>query len=65
MDPSAAVQTAATWLVAWTLGAVGLTVGVSAFLRAAHHKERLLPETKAGLRAWIHLSRGGGRSRAA
>jgi hypothetical protein len=65
MDPSAALQTAGVVLVGWVFAAVGLTVGVSAFFRAAHAKERLLPETKAALRAWIHPTHRGGRSRAA
>jgi hypothetical protein len=61
MDPSVVA-----WLLGgWIVAAMGATIGVAAFFKGAHSKERELPRDEAGLREWMRPGAGREKPRAA
>ena len=54
MDPSG-LLTGLGWVAfGWVVAAIGATVGVAAFFKAAHQHEQALPVDEASIRAWVH-----------
>ena len=54
MEPTSVLQGVGWVTLGWIVAAVGATVGVAAFFRAAHFKEHHLPEDEAAVHAWVH-----------